>query len=89
MLLNATGCSEAPTSHAPTVSKDSYVAYYCKNSFSITVLHLKINLNDQHRNTKKTVRDGTNASESLEPVFCKKQQRIVPDQLLVCGVGDL
>ena len=25
----------------------------------------------------------------LEPVCCKKQQKIVPDQLLVCGVGDL
>ena len=26
---------------------------------------------------------------SLEPVCCKKRQKIVPDQLLVCGVGDL
>ena len=25
----------------------------------------------------------------LEPVCCKKRQKIVPDQLLVCGVGDL
>ena len=25
----------------------------------------------------------------LKPVCCKKQQKIVPDQLLVCGVGDL
>ena len=24
----------------------------------------------------------------LEPVFCKKQQQKVPDQLLVCGIGD-
>ena len=24
---------------------------------------------------------------SLEPVCCKKRQKIVPDQLLVCGVG--
>ena len=23
----------------------------------------------------------------LEPVCCKKRQKIVPDQLLVCGVG--
>ena len=25
----------------------------------------------------------------LEPVCCKKQQKKVPDQLLVCGIGDL
>ena len=25
----------------------------------------------------------------LEPIFCKKQQKKVPDQLLVCGIGDL
>ena len=25
----------------------------------------------------------------LEPVRCKKQQKKVPDQLLVCGIGDL
>ena len=25
----------------------------------------------------------------LEPVYCKKQQKKVPDQLLVCGIGDL
>ena len=25
----------------------------------------------------------------LAPVCCKKRQKIVPDQLLVCGVGDL
>ena len=25
----------------------------------------------------------------LEPVCCKKRQKIVPYQLLVCGVGDL
>ena len=25
----------------------------------------------------------------LEPVCCKKRQKIVPDQLLVCRVGDL
>ena len=24
----------------------------------------------------------------LEPICCKKRQKIVPDQLLVCGVGD-
>ena len=24
--------------------------------------------------------------ETLEPVCCKKRQKIVPDQLLVCGV---
>ena len=27
--------------------------------------------------------------QKLEPVCCKKRQKIVPDQLLVCGVGDL
>ena len=27
--------------------------------------------------------------ETLEPVCCKKQQKKVPDQLLVCGIGDL
>ena len=26
---------------------------------------------------------------SLEPVCCKKQQKKVPDQLQVCGIGDL
>ena len=26
---------------------------------------------------------------TLEPVCCKKQQKKVPDQLLVCGIGDL
>jgi hypothetical protein len=25
----------------------------------------------------------------LEPVCCKKQQEKVPDQLLVCGIGEL
>ena len=25
----------------------------------------------------------------LEPVCCKKQQKKVPDQLMVCGIGDL
>ena len=25
----------------------------------------------------------------LKPVCCKKQQKKVPDQLLVCGIGDL
>ena len=25
----------------------------------------------------------------IEPVCCKKQQKKVPDQLLVCGIGDL
>ena len=25
----------------------------------------------------------------LEPVCCKKQQKEVPDQLLVCGIGNL
>ena len=25
---------------------------------------------------------------SLEPVCCKKKQKTVPDQLLVCGIGD-
>ena len=25
----------------------------------------------------------------LEPVGCKKQQKKVPDQLVVCGIGDL
>ena len=28
-------------------------------------------------------------SSYLEPVCCKKRQKIVPDQLLVCGEGDL
>ena len=28
-------------------------------------------------------------SQKLEPVFCKKQQKKVPDQLLVCEIGDL
>ena len=26
---------------------------------------------------------------SLEPICCKKQQKKVPDQLLVCEIGDL
>ena len=30
-----------------------------------------------------------NSFLDLEPVCCKKRQKIVPDQLLVCGVGDL
>ena len=25
----------------------------------------------------------------LEPVCCKKKEKKVPDQLLVCGIGDL
>ena len=25
----------------------------------------------------------------LEPICCKNQQKKVPDQLLVCGIGDL
>ena len=25
----------------------------------------------------------------LKPICCKKQQKKVPDQLLVCGIGDL
>ena len=28
-------------------------------------------------------------TQALEPVCCKKQQKKVPDQLLVCGIGDL
>ena len=28
------------------------------------------------------------AHKYLEPVCCKKWQKIVPDELLVCGVGD-
>ena len=28
-------------------------------------------------------------STYLEPVCCKKQQKKIPDQLLVCGIGDL
>ena len=28
-------------------------------------------------------------AKSLEPVCCKKQQKKVPDQLLVCGIGEL
>ena len=29
------------------------------------------------------------AEKTLEPVCCKKQQKKVPDQLLVCRIGDL
>ena len=28
-------------------------------------------------------------TQKLEPVCCKKQQKKVPDQLLVCGIGNL
>ena len=31
----------------------------------------------------------SNISQVLKPVCCKKQQKKVPDQLLVCWIGDL
>ena len=32
---------------------------------------------------------GNRGDQPQEPVCCKKQQKKVPDQLLVCGIGDL
>ena len=44
-------------------------------------LKIKINAISNYKRTRlKTL---------LEPVCCKKQQKKVPDQLLVCGIGDL
>ena len=43
---------------------------------------------DQNQETKAESAMGKE-NNTLEPVCSKKQQKKVPDQLLVCGIGDL
>ena len=52
------------------------------------IFQLRTNLFETQEISSKFCQTLATSLCNLEPVCCKKQQKKVPDQLLVCGIGD-
>ena len=84
-------CKAMRRVHCPTLRGKAMYPSTLNCIHPSSVFHSKVILLKGIENCSAAWCKGLRASltTSLEPVCCKKRQEIVPDQLLVWGVGDL